>query len=206
MTPAEEQSLVDDWKAGDIVAGGDIVRMHERIIRSLARHYESPRCEVDDLMQVGRMALLRYAHRFDSSRASLGTFAYLTVRKAQYLYARRGRSVVSISEDPSAKDVRPFIVWLDAETPSHGGAHEGGGGPTSDFFEAQEVDVDCAVDAGSILNSLCGRERSVIERHVCHDEELVKVGASFGVSKQAIAATRDRVLTRLREAVQTSSR
>lgn len=198
MSPEEERELVADWVAGDIRAGNALVAEHERMIRRIGSRYTSPRCDIDDLIQVGRMALLTEARKYDATRSRLATWAYQEIRKAQSRYARKGRSVVSISEDPSARGVVPTVIWLDAPIVSDATDREAA--PTISTFASPMVDVDAYIDAAMMLRPLDRRDRNIVVRHVCNDEEFISIGPTLGMSADAASHIKQRAFVAIREA------
>ena len=73
-------------------AYASIVKDHEGRIRAVAKTVVRPGVEIDDLVQEGRIALLRALERFDPSRgASLWTYARRLVKSSMRDYVEKER-------------------------------------------------------------------------------------------------------------------
>lgn len=199
MTPAEEQELIADWKAGDLLAGAALVKAFEGFIRRLVGSFVTARCELDDLMQIGRIYLLQAATTHDANLGRLSTHAWCTIRGHVRNYAYKQRFAIEISAAERRAGSRPLAVSIDAKAHWHGSQTVGDtlAAPVPD-----EPSVD--VDAAKLVARLRVRERAVVERLFVRGETLEQIGAAYGVSKQAIGITKKKALARLREAATSS--
>ena len=192
----EERDAIVDWQAGDLLAGARLVEMHEGLVRTIVRRYVTERCELDDLLQVGRMALLCAATEHDASKGRLSTFAFYKVNGRARNYSRHGRYVVTVSEAADRKKGhRPAAVWLDAPF--------GEGGDTIGSCLAVPVaDPMVAADAEALVSTLPAREREVLRRlYYGVGETLQEIGESMGVSKQRIGKIKADAIDALRQRV-----
>ena len=88
--------------SGYAVAVPDVVRTHQALVRKLAWlvHGRAARsAELDDLVQVGMMALIEASRTYQDQGHSFGTYATIRIRGAMVDYVRRetpvGRAAVS---------------------------------------------------------------------------------------------------------------
>ncbi len=183
IDPTAEAEAIADWKAGDILAGDRLLRMHAGLIYSIALRYVTDRCELDDLLQVGRLALLDAAAEHDASRGRLSTFATRKIR---------GRSRWLMLSEQRITEPNAHAMSFDAPLGDWGGTlHEVIAAPAPDELPDR--------DAGSLLDTLPAHERDVIERHYAEPSQtLVEIAAARGVSKQAAHTMKNRAIARLR--------
>ena len=114
IDPAAEAEAIADWKAGDLLAGDRLIRMHAGLIYTTVRRYVTDRCELDDLLQVGRWALLRAALKHEATLGRLSTYASRKIRGAALALMRRARSIVRTPL--RERDLRVSVASLDAPT------------------------------------------------------------------------------------------
>jgi RNA polymerase sigma factor (sigma-70 family) len=191
-----EAEAIADWKAGDILAGDRLVRMHAGLIHKAVRSYESDACEIDDLMQMGRLALLDSALRYDATGEKFSTFAYRGMWWAAREYSRAGRYIVpGAGPVRRMRDAHRFAMRLDAPARDDGTT-------LLDLIPAPQSEAASAVDVAPLLDTLPANQRDVIELHYGAESlTLEQIGEARGISKQAAHAAKDRALARLRAAV-----
>lgn len=96
LPDAEVRDLVRQHRAGDPDAAGKIIRHNDRLVYRLAMRYykHSGDNELDDLMQWGRLGILRALRDYDPSRENFSTYSYYWVRLYISRYgSRQGRAV-----------------------------------------------------------------------------------------------------------------
>lgn len=193
--PIAEAEAIDAWKAGDILAGDRLVRMHAGLIHKAVRCYESDVCELDDLMQTGRLALLHAATRYDATGEKFSTFAYRGMWWAAREFARAGRYIVpGAGPVRRMRDAHRFATRLDAPA--------GDGLTLLDLIPAPQSEAASVVDVAPLLDTLSKNQRDVIQLHYGAESlTLEEIGEARGISKQAAHAAKDRALARLRAAV-----
>ncbi len=78
----EEKELVARVAAGDKAAEDELVRRNLRLVFDIARRYQTPGANLEDLLQEGSIGLVRAARRFDPDRGfRFSTFAHWWVRQ-----------------------------------------------------------------------------------------------------------------------------
>lgn len=190
MTTTEAEDIAD-WRAGDILAGDRLVRRHEGLVRAIARQGTRSWCQVDDLAQIARLALLRAARRHDPERAPFPAYAALAMRSAVYRAMLRARHGVTVGHAMRDGASRVAAVSIDGTRLDGRPLHETLAVP----------DEPTGVDTDAILDALPPAERAVMARlYGPEPETLEQIGASRGVTKQAIHAISSRAMARLRAA------
>jgi RNA polymerase sigma factor (sigma-70 family) len=194
--PLTEAEAIASWCAGDILAGDRLVRMHAGLIHRAVRSYESDVCEIDDLMQMGRLALLQAATLYDATGEKFSTFAYRGMWWAAREFARAGRYIVpGAGPVRRMRDAHRFAMRLDAPARDDGTT-------LRDLIPAPQSDEVDAVNVAPLLACLPVNQRVVIELHYgAQSLTLEQIGEAHGVTRQAIGAMKDRALERLRAVV-----
>ncbi len=193
--PIAEAEAIADWKAGDILAGGRLLKMHEGLIRSIARRHVTTLCELDDLLQIGRLTLLRTAIEHDPMRARLATFAFHRLNNRVQDYARHCRYAVNVSDFAHRKGARPHAARLDAPIGEADGT-------LHDVLAAPEREEPTGLDVWTLVDALPASEAHVLRLlYGTSPQTMPEIGAALGTSKQAVHATKERALDRLRAAV-----
>ncbi len=196
IDPIHEAEAIADWKAGDILAGGRLLKMHAGLIHAVALRHVTDRCELDDLLQVCRMTLLAIVPEHNPALARLSTFAFRRMHRMAGRYARSGRYVVKVSVYAYERGVvGPSAVYLDAPI--------GDGDETiASRLMLPAEDTMAALDAETLVAALPARERDVMRRLYFGDVETqVEVAASSGYSKQRIGQIKTDAIARLRRMV-----
>ncbi len=190
-----EHELIADYQAGDILAGAALLRLYEGLINTIVRHYVTDRCELEDLLQIGRMALLHAAKRHDVKLGRLSTFAFSFVKWEAADYARPLRFVVHVSEGMQSRTPPHRPVCLDAPLPS-------GNGTYADVLAAPvPEEPEATVDASALLGALPERQQMVMRRLYSEEPETLEcIGESMGVTKERVRQIKEKALARMRRA------
>lgn len=76
LTPQEERSLLEKSRHGDMAARNQLIERNLRLVAHIARKYQSPEDEMDDLISIGTIGLLKATDTFDLQKGSkLATYA-----------------------------------------------------------------------------------------------------------------------------------
>lgn len=195
MTPDEERELVADFQAGDLRIVPALLRGFERLVRDIVVQFVTPRCELDDLLQIGRIALLKAAKKHDVTRGRLATYAFTTILGAASRHAKKQRFAVPGSDAAVARG-REFTVPVSIDAPLASGI-----GTVGDRIAAPEVVSVPEDEASALLATLTAKEREIVERHWADTPEtLEQIGASLGVSKERVRQIEKRAFGRMRRA------
>ncbi len=83
MSIAEDATVLEAAKRGDVRARAQLVARHLGAVRSVASHYRNLGLPFDDLVQEGSLGVLEAIDRYDSSRsADFETYARFRARRA----------------------------------------------------------------------------------------------------------------------------
>ena len=76
LTPQEERILLEKSRHGDTAARTQLIERNLRLVAHIARKYQSPEDEMDDLISIGTIGLLKATDTFDLRKGSkLATYA-----------------------------------------------------------------------------------------------------------------------------------
>ncbi len=146
--------------------------------------------DVDDLVQVAALGLLRAAQRWDGE-APFAPLAFYYARAAVWRHSRRFRSIVAT---PS-RSMPSVDVPVDVGS---GDALELASVEPSPLALAEQSQEAARVRAA--LRALPPVDRDVLERlYYAPDASCASVGAASGIGREAMRARADRALDRLRK-------
>jgi RNA polymerase sigma factor (sigma-70 family) len=196
IDPIAEAEAIADWKAGDILAGDRLVRMHAGLIHKASRRHQSARCELDDLIQICSIELLEAARSYDPTRGKFSSWAFILMEWKAGHFARAGRYVVHVGEKlQRTRCVHSRAVPLD--TPIGDGVET-----LADRLTAPQPDAMIAVDVEALVATLPRRQQEVLRRRYIGDgATLLAIAESDGVTKERIRQIESEGIERLRQRV-----
>ncbi|MFD3156470.1 RNA polymerase sporulation sigma factor SigK [Haloimpatiens sp. FM7330] len=76
LSPKEEKYYLDKLKEGDILAKNILIERNLRLVAHIVKKYSYPNKEIDDLISIGTIGLIKAIDSFDSSKGTrLATYA-----------------------------------------------------------------------------------------------------------------------------------
>jgi RNA polymerase sigma factor for flagellar operon FliA len=202
-----------------------LLREHAPLVRKIASEFMGrvpASVEMDDLMQVGMIALWQACYHFNGERgASIATFAHHRVRGAM-LDELRAHDTMSRGQRKQARAVsvaalslthalgrEPTLGELSQATglsldecsqPSHttcsmDDLREMGDGDTPHTLCEQAC---LAADLTSAIDRLPERERTMVEKHIDQGRTLLDIASDRGVSESAAGQVYRRAVKKLR--------
>jgi RNA polymerase sigma factor (sigma-70 family) len=114
--PAPKETAISDGElllriaAGELDALGELFERHERAVRSVLRRLGASAADVDDLVQVTFIDVMRAAPRFEqglSARAWICGIAVMTSRRHRRLLRRAADRIRSLLPTPPSESRRP---------------------------------------------------------------------------------------------------
>lgn len=102
------EKLLEKHKQGNPDALGDIIKLCEPIVKSLAGKYYKygkDRYEFTDLCQMGYLAIIENVDKYNGT-CSFSTFVYITAKHVIYLAVNDGKESESIEEYDDLEDMR----------------------------------------------------------------------------------------------------
>ena len=156
LTPQEERSLLEKSRHGDMAARNQLIERNLRLVAHIARKYQSPEDEMDDLISVGTIGLLKATDTFDLHKGSkLATYAARCIDN-ELLMMFRSRT----------KNVREVSLYEPVGTDKEGNEIH-----LMDILESQDEDVP--VNFEKKENTL--RLYQCIEKHLTPQEKEILI-------------------------------
>ena len=178
--------LVEYHVYGDEDARERVIEENLPLVRSLAGRFAGRGEQVDDLVQVGSIGLIKAVDRFRVGRGDLATYAVpMIVGEIRRHLRDRARPIRPPRGIPASK--WPEVLPLEGDEPF--------------ASEACSVDLERGehrVLLGAGLASLDERERLVLALRFYGDLSQDRIAAEIGMSQGHVSRLLDRSLTRLR--------
>ena len=156
LTPQEERILLEKSRHGDTAARTQLIERNLRLVAHIARKYQSPEDEMDDLISIGTIGLLKATDTFDLRKGSkLATYAARCIDN-ELLMMFRSRK----------KNVREVSLYEPVGTDKEGNEIH-----LMDILESQDEDVP--VNFEKKENTL--RLYQCIEKHLTPQEKEILI-------------------------------
>lgn len=167
----------------------------EEDVRILAFRMQGNCAEVEDLQQVGRLAVLRWAPEFRIGGMSERAYIWMKVRRAMSNYIRANHSLVRVPAD-KFRQLRMPVYSLQVKLP----------GQDREWLEMLAAEPsEAAACEGELrllkraLRSLSPREVEVIERRFFKGEILKAIATDMQVHPERVRQIQNEALERLRK-------
>jgi RNA polymerase sporulation-specific sigma factor len=147
LTPQEERILLEKIRDGDPMARDQLVERNLRLVAHVARKYQSSEDELDDLISIGTIGLLKAAATFDMTKGSkLATYAARCIdNELLMMFRSRKKNVKEVSlYEPIGTDREGNEIHL------------------MDILESQDEDVD----------QNCEKKENILRLYRCIEEHL----------------------------------
>lgn len=147
LTPQEEHILLEKSRHGDLKARDQLIERNLRLVAHIARKYQSAEDEMDDLISIGTIGLLKAAATFDMTKGSkLATYAARCIDN-ELLMMFRSRK----------KNVREVSLYEPIGTDREGNEIH-----LMDILESQDEDVP--------VN--CEKKENILRLYQCIEDHL----------------------------------
>jgi RNA polymerase sporulation-specific sigma factor len=195
LTREEEEILLKKLPSGDAAVRGMLIERNLRLVVYIARKFENTGINIEDLVSIGTIGLIKAVNTFDpSKRIKLATYASRCIENEILMYLRRNnkvRSEVSFDEPLNTDWDGNELLLSDVL------------GTDDDIIYRnieEEVDRTILRDA---LNKLSDREREIMELRFGLNGEGEKtqkdVADLLGISQSYISRLEKRIIKRLRK-------
>jgi RNA polymerase sigma-B factor len=226
--PADDASLFELYHArGDLAARDELIARHLPLVRNLARRYSYTSEPLDDLCQVGAMALLKAVERYRPERgASFRAYAIPTIVGELRRHFRDTGWALHVPRglQDRAREAGAALAQLQASlgrSPTIAELAAARGVPREDVIEA--LDARLAYDATSLdgatrmgaederfemieyhamlertLRAMPARERRILHLRFSEDMSQAEIARRVGFSQMHVSRLLRRALERLR--------
>ncbi len=196
LSAKEEKECIAKCKSGDREARDCLIERNLRLVAYIAKKYHSPDKDMDDLISIGTIGLIKGIDSFDESKnIRLATYAARCVENELLMMVRANRK--------SARDVYLYD--------SIGSDKEGNEISLIDIIEYEDEDVAERITLqenisrlGSIINQvLSDREKEIIiMRYGLKDgkeKTQREIAAIYGISRSYVSRIEKNALKKLRK-------
>ncbi|WP_035290794.1 RNA polymerase sporulation sigma factor SigK [Clostridium sp. KNHs214] len=107
LSQKEEKYYLDKLKEGDVLAKNILVERNLRLVAHIVKKYSYPNKEVDDLISIGTIGLIKAIDSFDSSKGTrLATYAARCIENEILMLIRNNKKIKSeiYLQDPIGVD------------------------------------------------------------------------------------------------------
>lgn len=195
LTREEEEYLLSRLPAGDEAVRAMLIERNLRLVVYIARKFENTGLNIEDLVSIGTIGLIKAVNTFDpSKKIKLATYASRCIENEILMFLRRNsklRSEVSFDEPLNVDWDGNELLLSDVL------------GTESDTIYRnleEEVDRSLLYDA---LDKLSDRERRIMELRfgLKNGEEMTQkdVADLLGISQSYISRLEKRIIKRLRK-------
>ena len=195
LTVDEELALLDRLETGDFSVRNTLIERNLRLVVYIARKYESTGVNIEDLVSIGSIGLIKAVNTFNPQRkVKLATYASRCIENEILMHLRRQariRQEVSFDEPLNTDWDGNELLLSDIL------------GTESDVtFRGLEEDIDRRV-LRLALEHLSGRERTIMELRFGlrggEEKTQKEVADILGISQSYISRLEKRIIKRLQK-------
>ena len=203
LTAKEEAAYLDLLRTGEAAEQGrakEILIEHNlRLVAHIAKKYQNVDEEMEDMISIGTIGLIKAIDSFDAGKGKLSTYASRCIDNELLMFLRAKK-----------KTSREVSLYEPIGTDREGNEIN-----LLDIIEQDQIDVVDRMEAEDKLSRLSGlihdkltdREREIITlRYGLTDEYEVtqrEIGRKMGISRSYVSRIEKRALEKLREAFET---
>ena len=199
LSAKEEAVYLERLKTGSERERGEakriLVERNLRLVAHIARKYQNVDEDMEDLISIGTIGLIKAIDSFDAGKGKLSTYAsrcidneLLMLLRAKKKTSREISLYEPIGTDREGNEVNLLDVIEQEQT---------------DVVDRMEVEDRLARLKGLISERLTGREREIITLRygLCGGREITQreIGHRLGISRSYVSRIEKRALEKLRE-------
>ena len=197
LSPEEEKYYLEKYKEGDMAARNLLIEHNLRLVAHIAKKYQAPEHDTDDLISIGIIGLIKAVMTFDSGKNNkLATYAARCIENELLMMLRSRKKLTrevsmyeKIGVDQEGRELRLMDV-LESEP--------------VDILENLETQRNISQLRSCICKVLNERELLIIcERYgLCGMEEKTQreIATSLGISRSYVSRLEKRALEKLKDA------
>lgn len=195
LTAEEEQKAFAAYKAGDINARNKLIEHNLRLVAHIVKKYQNSDEEMEDLLSIGTIGLMKAITTFDAEKGRLATYAARCIENELLMLFRSHKKLskeVSLYE-PIGKDKEGNVVELMDVIE----------GTDDNVFEVIERKQIYDVLKKHMDKKLTARERQIIEmRYGLNGQDEMtqrEIGKALNISRSYVSRIEKKALKKLKE-------
>lgn len=196
LTSEEEAKLLNRLSRGETSVRSTLIEHNLRLVVYIARKFDNTGVQIEDLVSIGTIGLIKAVNTFDPSRnVKLATYASKCIDNEIRMFLRRNnktKAEVSLEEPLHTDFEGNEIGWIDIL------------GTESDVIKHLEEQVDRALLAGA-MKRLTVRESKIMELRFGlkdgKEKTQKEVADHLGISQSYISRLEKRILKKLRKEI-----
>ena len=197
LDETEEQMYLDKLKNGDKEAKSILIERNLRLVAHIVKKYSFPNKDVDELISIGTVGLIKAIDSFDSSKGTrLATYASRCIENEILMYLRRNSKVkaeVSFYEPLNIDWDGNELLLSDIL-----------GTENDTVYNLIEDEVDKQL-LFIALKNLNDREKEIVELRFglngCNEKTQKEVADILGISQSYISRLEKKIINRLKKEI-----
>lgn len=195
LDPEEEKTLVTKYIAGDSNARTKLIEHNLRLVVYIAKKFENTNVDIEDLISVGTIGLIKAVNSFDDSKQiKLATYASRCIENEILMHLRKvvkTRNELSLDEPLNVDGEGNVLLLSDVL------------GTESDvIYKDLENDVEKDILIAS-FNKLPPRERQIVKMRFgilgAEQKTQKEIADMFGISQSYISRLEKKVINKLKK-------
>ena len=199
LSQEEEKECLEKLKNGDVQAKEELILHNMRLVAHVAKKYQNDEDEIEDLISIGTIGLLKAVSSFDYNFGNrFATYAIRCIENELLMYFRKSKKrkmEVSLYEpigtDKEGKQIHLMEVLLVDEV---------------DVAKQMEVRRDIDLIKKNLEASLSAREALIIKKRygLCGENEMTQreIAQSMGISRSYVSRIEKKALEKLKSMLQ----
>ena len=195
LSPEDERYYLERYKEGDTAARNTLIEHNLRLVAHIAKKYQAPEYDTEDLISIGIIGLIKAVMTFDSDKNSrLATYAARCIENELLMMLRSRKKLTreismyeKIGTDQEGRELRLMDV-LESEP--------------VDVVENLELQKNIGKLRGCIREVLNEREWLIICKRYglfgMEEKTQREIASSLGISRSYVSRLEKRALEKLR--------
>ena len=196
LTAEQELLCLNKMKNGDLEARNELILRNMRLVAHVAKKYQSREDELEDLISIGTIGLIKAISTYDEAFGSrLATYAVRCIDNELLMYFRAKKKTAKdmslyepIGTDKEGNQIQLVDVLIGEEI---------------DIIEQLEVEEQVSRLGNIILQTLSGRELYIIvNRYGLFQKEVMtqrEIAEALGISRSYVSRIEKHALEKLKK-------
>ena len=196
LSPEEEQEYLRKYKEGDLEARNILIERNLRLVAHIVKKYQGMEEDLEDLISIGTVGLIKAVSTFDAQKGKLATYAARCIENELLMLFRSRKKLARETSlyEPIGNDKEGNVINLIDVVESG----------EEDPVEVMQTASDCKKVALLVDQVLTEREREIIilRYGLGGAKEITQreIGMKLGISRSYVSRIEKKALEKLRKA------